>query len=68
MAIARFCMDCRNLIDLSVAIEPHVYLRIYSGDISEQGHAQYYGCRICGAKLLREQKLSDPDMRWRLLR
>jgi len=55
------------LIDLSVAIEPHVYLGIYGGNISEQAHAQYYDCRICGAKLLREQKLGDNDTRWRLV-
>jgi len=67
MANASPCVDCRNLIDLSVAIEPHVYLGIYGGNISEQAHAQYYDCRICGAKLLREQKLGDNDTRWRLV-
>ncbi len=67
MTTAKPYMDCRTLIDLSVAIEPHVYLRIYSGKIWEQGHTQYYDCLRCGAKLLREQTHSDPDMRWRLL-
>jgi hypothetical protein len=49
------------LIDLSVAPEPHVYLKIYSGTISEQGHTQYHDCRICAAKLAREQADNDPD-------
>ena len=61
-------MDCRNLIGSLVAIEPHVHLRIFSGNISERGHTEYYECLTCGAKLSREQKPGAPDMRWELLR
>lgn len=60
-------MNCRTLIDVSVAIEPHLYLEIYGGTISEHGHTQYYDCRKCGAELVRKQMDSDPSMRWQLL-
>lgn len=67
MATANLCVDCSNLVDLPVAIEPHAHLRIFSGNISELGHTQYYECRTCGARLFREQMPSNQDMRWRLL-
>jgi hypothetical protein len=67
MTTEKPCVDCRTLIHSSVAIEPHVALRIHTTKVTEQGDTQYYDCRTCGAKLVREQKYNDPHMRWRLL-
>jgi hypothetical protein len=61
------CIDCRTLIDSSVLNEPHISLKTYVVNVLPDGNAEYYECRACGAKLLREKKEYAPAMRWRLV-
>jgi hypothetical protein len=61
------CIDCRTLIDSSVANKPHVLLKRYYEKALVQGDAEYYECQFCGTRLLREQKEHDPKMHWRVI-
>ena len=67
MTTGKPCIDCRTLIDSSVANEPHVSLKTYVVNVLAEGNASYYECRACGAKLLREKQRHNTDMRWRLV-
>jgi hypothetical protein len=63
------CTDCRNMIGAFVANEPHDALANsnYVGDGLVQDDLEYYGCRVCSTKLVREKKSHDFGVRWRLI-
>lgn len=60
------CIRCRALIDSS-AVRAHDSLQIYHVRVTAEGGIDYYRCRVCGAKLLREHRAGSPGHGWRLL-
>ena len=61
------CTPCRNMIGAFVANEPHVALTNYVVDALVQGDLEYFGCRVCSTKLVRDKKSRDFGVRWRLI-
>jgi len=61
------CTPCRNMIGAFVANQPHVALTSYVDDGLVQDDLEYYGCRVCSTKLVREKKSHDFGVRWRLI-
>ena len=62
------CTPCRNMIGALVANEPHVALTSYVVDaLPPQNDLEYYGCRVCSTKLVRDKKSHDFGVRWRLI-
>lgn len=66
MTLGKLCLDCRTLVDQSVANDPHGSLQMRSAMILAPSDSHYYECRTCGAKLLRAQQRGDPSIGWRL--
>jgi hypothetical protein len=61
------CTDCRNMIGAFVANEPHLALTNYVVDAMVHDDLEYYGCRVCSTKLVRDKKNRDFGVRWRLI-
>jgi hypothetical protein len=61
------CTPCRNMIGAFVANQPHVALTSFVVDELVQDDLEYYGCRVCSTKLVREKKSHDFGVRWRLI-
>ena len=59
------CTPCRNMIGAFVANQPHVELT-YVVDALVQDDIEYYRCRVCSTKLVRDKKSHDFGVRWRL--
>ena len=55
------------MIGAFVANEPHVALTNYVVDALVQDNLEYYGCRVCSTKLVREKTSHDFGVRWRLI-
>ena len=67
MTAEKPCEDCKTLIGSPIVNEPHISLKTYVVKVLAEGRIEYYECRICGVKLLREQKKFDPNISWRLV-
>ena len=61
------CTPCRNMIGAFVANEPHVGLTSYVFDAGVRDDLEYYGCQVCGTKLVRDKMSHDFGVRWRLI-
>jgi hypothetical protein len=61
------CTPCRNMIGAFAASQPHVELTSYVVDSMVQNDLEYYGCRVCSTKLVREKTSNDFGVRWRLI-
>jgi hypothetical protein len=61
------CVHCRILLDSPVGVEPHASLKTYLVSALSEGKVEYYECRACGTKLLREHRKHDPGVRWQLV-
>jgi hypothetical protein len=60
------CNDCRNMIGSFVTNEPHVALTSHVVDALVHDDLEYYGCRVCSNKLVRDKRSHDFGVRWRL--
>jgi DNA-directed RNA polymerase subunit RPC12/RpoP len=67
MKSKQICIDCRTLIGAPISNEPHIALKTYVVKVLAEGRTEYYECRACSAKLLREQRKHDPSERWQLV-
>lgn len=65
MTTGKPCIDCRTLIGSSVANEPHISLKTYVVRVLTEDRIEYYECRACGTKLLRDGM--RPGVRWQLV-
>ncbi len=61
------CTPCRNMIGAFVASEPHLALTSYVLDAMVRDDLEYYGCRVCSSKLVRDKRSHDFGVRWRLI-
>jgi hypothetical protein len=61
------CTPCRNMIGAFVANEPHVGLTNCVFDVPVRDDLEYYGCRVCSTRLVRDKKSHDFGVRWRLI-
>jgi hypothetical protein len=66
MEFENCCVECSLLIDAPVAFAPHDSLSLVTTRLAG-GQAEYYACRTCRAKLLRDHKRLEPGKRWRLV-